>query len=39
MSYYTNLDIDILDEYRTTANVGMIKQIPKNTEFIRNRCK
>ena len=28
-SYYTQLDIDILDEYRTVANIGMIRQKPK----------
>jgi hypothetical protein len=29
-SYYTNLDIDILNEYRTVANSGLLSQIPKN---------
>jgi len=30
-SYYTNLDIDILKEYRTVANSGLLSQIPKKT--------
>ena len=29
-SYYTQLDIDILDEYRTVANIGMIRQKPED---------
>ena len=28
-SYYNKQDIDILDEYRTIANLGMIKHTPK----------
>jgi len=27
-SYYTQVDIDILDEYRTVANLGMITEKP-----------
>ena len=29
-SYYTQLDIHILDEYRTVANIGMIRQKPED---------
>ena len=28
-SYYTQLDIDVLNEYRTIANSGLLSQIPK----------
>ena len=33
-SFYTKLDIDILDEYRTSANVGMLSEINNDDNMI-----
>ena len=33
-SFYTKLDIDILDEYRTSANVGMITEVINHSNMI-----
>ena len=33
-SYYSPEDINILDEYRTVANVGLLEQIQKRSELV-----
>ena len=33
-SSYTLQDIDILDDYRTIANIGIIKQPPSHTKLV-----
>ncbi|MFM7988703.1 MAG: hypothetical protein ACKPKO_56260, partial [Candidatus Fonsibacter sp.] len=33
-SSYTRQDIDILDDYRTIANIGIIKQPPSHTKLV-----
>ena len=33
-SYYTQQDIDILDEYRTIANAGTLHSLPKNEQLV-----
>ena len=33
-SAYTRQDIDILDDYRTIANIGIIKQLPSHTKLV-----
>ena len=34
-SYYSPEDINILDEYRTVANVGLLEKIPKVLNKLR----
>ena len=33
-SSYTRQDIDILDEYRTIANIGILNKTPAHTKFV-----
>jgi hypothetical protein len=33
-SYYSTEDINILDEYRTVANAGLLEKLPKRSELV-----